>query len=89
MLVPLPNGRRCGVPLYYFDVIDGSLLHRDNFGTDLADFEEAQAQCILPDVARDELPFGEYISFVCEVRDETGRVVYRGELTYRGQRDPV
>lgn len=79
------------MPLYYFDVISGGLLYRDEFGTDLADFEEAreQAQCILPDVAENELPFGEYISFVREVRDETGRIVCRGELTYRGERDPV
>ena len=38
----------------------------------------------LPDIARDELPDSEHHEISCDMRDETGRVVYRGELTYRG-----
>ena len=50
--------------------------------------EEArqQAQSLLPDLARDELPDGELHTVACEVRDGSGRIVYRGRLTYEGVR---
>ena len=76
---------------YYFDVRDGSGFHRDEIGDEFDNFEEAreQAQTLLPDIARSELPDGELHQISCDVRDETGRVVYRGKLTYQGMRDPV
>lgn len=73
---------------FYFDVHDSTGFHRDEVGDEMRDFEEArdQAQSLLPDIARDELPDGESHRVVCEVRDETDRVVYRGTLTYEGTR---
>lgn len=76
------------MPRYYFDVEDSKGLHRDEIGDEMEDFEEAraQAQALLPDIARDELPDGELHTVTCEVRDEIDCVVYRGKLTYEGTR---
>ena len=41
---------------------------------------------LLPDLASSQLPDGEYHTFACEVRDEVGAIVYRGNLTYTGER---
>ena len=69
------------MPLYFFDVIDNGVLNREGF-------HEARDQAIvlLPDIARDELPDGERHTFACWVRDERDRVIYRGTLTYEGER---
>lgn len=76
------------MPLYFFDIIDDGHLSRDDFGLELVDFDEArdQAVVLLPDIARDELLGGELHVFICEVRDADNRVVYRGNLTYKGER---
>ncbi len=78
------------MPRYYFDVTDNRGPHRDEFGTDLSDFDEAREQCqgLLPDIAREELPDGELHTITCDVRDDMGRVVYRGKITYEGMCDP-
>ena len=75
---------------FYFDVVDGRGFHHDDVGDDFDGFDEAreQAQSLLPDIAREELPDGELHTITCDVRNETGRVVYRCELTLRGTRDP-
>ena len=75
---------------YYFDVQDGRGFHRDEIGDEFDSFEEAreQAQALLPDIAREELPDGELHVITCDVRNESGRVIYRGKLTYEGTRDP-
>ncbi len=79
------------MPRYYFDVRDNGGLHRDDIGDEFDSFEDArtQAQSLLPDIAREELPDGDLHIITCDVRDEAGRVVYRGEITYRGTRDPA
>lgn len=79
------------MPRYFFDLRNSNGFHRDEVGDEFATFEDARAQCqaLLPDIAREELPDGELHTITCEMRDETGRVVYRGELTYKGTRDPV
>ncbi len=76
------------MPRYYFDVYDAKGFHCDHIGDEMRDFEEArqQAQSLLPDLARDELPDGELHTVACEVRDGSGRIVYRGRLTYEGVR---
>ena len=76
---------------YFFDIHDCKGFHRDDFGDVFASFDEArmQAQCLLPDIAREELPDGELHVIMCDVRDEAGRAVYRGRLTYEGMRDPL
>ncbi len=79
------------MPRYYFDVRDGSGFHRDEVGDEFNGFEEAREQCqvLLPDIAREKLPDGDLHTITCDVRDEAKRVVYRGEITFRGTRDPV
>ena len=76
------------MPRFFFDVHNAIGSHRDDFGDEFATFEEArdQAQSLLPDIAREELPDGELHVITCDVRDDTGRVVYRGKLTFEGTR---
>lgn len=76
---------------YYFDVRDSRGFHHDDVGEEFADIEEACEQCqgLLPDIAREEMPNGDLNIIICDVRDSLGRVVYRGELTFRGMRDPA
>lgn len=76
------------MPLFYFDVRDGTGFHRDDFGSECDGFEDArqQAQSLLPDIVRHELPDGELHTVACDVRDETNRVVYRGKITFEGSR---
>lgn len=79
------------MPRYFFDVHDAKGLHHDRVGDEFDSFDNArtQAQSLLPDIARAELPDGDLHTVTCDVRDETGRVVYRGEITYRGTVDPA
>lgn len=76
------------MPRYFFDVHDRDGFHRDNIGDEFDSVEEAreQAQALLPDIIREELPDDEFYRAVCEVRDEAETIVYRGELTFRGLR---
>ncbi len=76
------------MPRFFFDVRDAKGFHRDEIGDDFASFEEArdQAQSLLPDIAREELPDGELHRISCEVREGSGRIVYRGQLTFEGTR---
>ncbi len=76
------------MPNFFFDVRDAQGLHRDEIGEDFASFEEArvQAQVLLPDIAREELPDGELHQITCEIRNDLGKMVYRGALTFRGTR---
>lgn len=78
------------MPRYYFDIQDAKGSNRDDFGEELESIDEAREQCqgMLPDIVRDELPDGDLHIVTCEVRDETGRIVYRGRLTYQGTRLP-
>ena len=78
------------MPRYYFDVRDHEGLHRDEFGDEFADFEEArcQVQAIVTGIAAKEVPDEEGRTVMCELRDESGRFVYRGEVIYRGTREP-
>ncbi len=76
------------MPRYFFDIRNNSGFTRDGFGDEFDSFEDArtQAQTLLPDIAREELLDGELHQISCDVRDEGGTTVYRGELTYRGTR---
>ena len=76
------------MPRYYFDIQDAKGSHRDDVGDELRDFEAARemAQSIMPDIVRQDLPDGESHVVICDVRDETGVVVYRGKLIYQGTR---
>ena len=76
------------MPRYFFDLHISDGLHRDEFGEDFVDHRAAHdhAQALLPNIIRAELPDGDWHDISCDVRDETGRVIYRGEITYRGTR---
>ena len=69
---------------YYFDIRDSRGLHQDEFGDEFDSMEEArrQAQSILPDIARGELPDGKSHTITCDLRDETGRIVYQSKLNF-------
>ena len=73
------------MPLYYFDIYNRDGFYRDEFGDEFGILEEAltQVHALLPDIARDDPPDPDHPCIACELRDDTGRVVYRGELTYR------
>jgi hypothetical protein len=75
---------------YYFDVRDSKGFHRDDVGDEFDSFEEAreQAQILLPDIAREELPDGDLYTITCNVRDDTDSTIYYVELTLRGTRFP-
>lgn len=76
------------MPRYFFDTHDGE-FHRDDEGSEQADFEAArkEAMIFLPEVARWEIPKdGDHRSFSVFVRDESGAIVYTGTLTYSGLR---
>jgi hypothetical protein len=63
------------MPRYYFDIRDGEYVQKDNEGTVLRGLAEAKAQAVktLPDIARDEIPYGDQREFVIEIKDENGR----------------
>lgn len=78
------------MPRYFFDVTNAEGHQRDEVGDELDTYEDArvQAQVLLPDLTAEQLPDGDEHVVVCNVRDETGRVVYRGVITYKGTRYP-
>ena len=70
--------------LYYFDVRCGGDYYRDEIGDAFDNLREAMAhaQALLPDLARN-YTLNEQNGVVCELKDESGEVVYRGELIFR------
>ena len=76
------------MPRFFIDFRDGSTLHEDDEGSDLLGFEQARDEAVgwLSEVARDQLPDGEYREFVATVRDENGVALYRASLTFHGER---
>ncbi len=75
------------MPRFYFDIYNIKGFLRDDFGDIFVSFEEAreQAQSLLPDIAREELPDGEIHEIMCQVRNEASRIVYRAKLTLRAE----
>jgi hypothetical protein len=71
------------VPRYFFDIDDEDRHTYDESGEELPDLEAARSEAIrvLPDIARDVLPDSDRHVFVCRVRDETGKVVFRVTLS--------
>jgi hypothetical protein len=67
------------MPLFFFDIHDGSELARDDSGVEcssLAEFSD-KAIDVLPDIAREQLPNGPRRTFLVKVRDDAGRYVFR------------
>ena len=75
------------MPRFYFDIYNIKGFHRDDFGDIFVNFDEAreQAQSLLPDIAREELPDGELHEIMCQVRNEANRIVYRAKLTLKAE----
>ena len=77
------------MPRYFFDIHDAAKgIERDDDGIELADIEmvRRQAETILPDIARDEIPGGgDQRMYTVLVTDEDGAPVYSASLTYAGQ----
>ncbi|MEE1655576.1 hypothetical protein VB618_05150 [Microvirga sp. CF3062] len=71
------------MPRYFFDTYDGSRLVSDNEGLELQNIAmaKAEAQKVLPDMARDALPGDDQKTFIVSVRDEAGQVVLRAALS--------
>jgi len=71
------------MPRFFFDTFNGERLQPDETGQVLSDIEAAksEAQMVLPDIARDALPDGNYRTFVVNVRDEAGQTVVRAALS--------
>lgn len=76
------------MPKYFIDFQDGELVHPDEEGSDLPGFEDARIEAIalLPHMAKQKLPDGEYREFIATVRDEGGIALYRASLTFREKR---
>ena len=75
------------MPRFFIDFQDGDTLHSDDEGSSLLAFEQARDEAVglLPQIARDQLPDGEYREFVATVRDKNGVALYRASLTFRGE----
>ena len=78
------------MPRFFFDIINAEDFTPDNFGIELDDDEEARQQAIslLPEIAREELPNGDFHAFTVKARNEDGTVVYEASLTLTGKWRP-
>ncbi len=72
---------------YFFDIRDGDSVSVDDIGIDCASLEDVRFQAIdaLPEIAREELPDGDYRVFEVQVRDATGKPIFTGRLTFELQ----
>jgi hypothetical protein len=68
---------------YFFDIDDGARSVRDEEGVE-ATLEEVRREviCLLPDMARHELPDGDHRIFTVSVRDEKGHVIFKAALSF-------
>ena len=75
------------MPRFYFDIDDGIQRTRDDEGTVLPDLETVRREAIsvLPDLAREELPDGDNHIFSCNVRDESGAVIFTASLSLKAE----
>jgi hypothetical protein len=71
------------MPIFYFDITDGSKESRDADGLEYPSLEAARAAALstLGEIARDELPDGDERDFSASIRDESGRVLLIARLT--------
>ncbi|MCI0752750.1 DUF6894 family protein [Teichococcus vastitatis] len=71
------------MPLYFFDIFDGTQLLRDEEGSDLPDLKAARddAVALLPDLIKSRLPEDEHRRLVVTVRDESGAAILQASLS--------
>ncbi|WP_411962273.1 DUF6894 family protein [Mesorhizobium sp. CA4] len=70
------------MPLFFFDIYDGSELMRDDSGVECSSLAEVSSRAVhvLPDIAREELPNGTARTLFVKVRDDAGRYIFRASL---------
>ena len=75
------------MPRFFLDIANGDGYHRDETGDEFADFEEAcdHTQALLAEVAQDKCPGGRRFDIMCELRNESGRIIYRAQLMLRAE----
>jgi hypothetical protein len=75
------------VARYYFDIDDGEHSITDDEGTEADSLQivRNEAISVLPDIAREELPDGDYRVFAIQVRDEMKRPIFKATLTLRAE----
>lgn len=71
------------MPRFFFDIDDGKTRTADTYGLELYDLASVREKAIsiLPDIAREQLPDGDRRVFVCQVRDESGKVLFLATLS--------
>jgi hypothetical protein len=72
---------------FFFDVADGKGFVRDDVGLEMQgdDLVRTEAIDALADVAREELPDGDEAVYAVEVRDVSGRVVFKATLNFKAE----
>jgi hypothetical protein len=68
---------------YFFDVFDGTQLHRDEEGSDLPNLKAVRddAVALLPELIKTRLPEDEHRKLVVTVRDESGAAILTASLS--------
>ena len=75
------------MPRFYFDINDGIHRSRDEEGEDFSDREVARREAItvLPELAREVLPDGDDHVCSCNMRDESGAVIFTATLSLKAE----
>jgi hypothetical protein len=70
------------MPRFFFDIHDGQDFTADDAGTDCADEEDARKEAIrvLPQIAKDTVPNGDYRLFWVKVRNASGADIFHASL---------
>jgi hypothetical protein len=70
------------MPRFYFDIQDSAGSHRDEDGSEFLDQSQTRAMAlnVLAAIAQDVQSESDQRHFACDVRDETGRVIYTATL---------
>ena len=79
------------MPRYFFDIRDHKGLHHDDDGVECDDLDDArkQAQTLVADVIREQVPDGDLHEVACEVREGTRKIAYRVKVTLQGAMSPA
>ena len=75
---------------FFFDCFDGSHWVQDNLGVECPSLEKAveEAQEILPEIARENLPVSGSLNLKIRIRDESGVVVGEAALDFASKPVP-
>jgi hypothetical protein len=74
------------MPRFYFDIQMGEISYQDEEGTDLSGPLDARVMALeaLASFAKDDRSDRGQGHWAADVRDQTGRVIYRATLSLRG-----